>query len=114
MSVYNRFFGKRESDDRADDLLAGKKADDSPALQVLLANEFKIDPAAVTKAMRAYHPSMAKARCELADKLNQDGTLFGLAGWGKHVIQLVGFDLPMPKDAVEVCVAPSHYPQALK
>jgi hypothetical protein len=114
MSVYNRFFGKRESDDRPDDLVAGPKKEDSPALQVLFDEAFTLDPAAVTRALRAYHPSMADARCEAAGELNGEGKVFGLAGWGQHVIQLVGFDLPMPKEAVELCVAPSHYAQALK
>jgi hypothetical protein len=114
MSIYNRFFGNRESEDAPDDLVAGPRRDDSPALQVLFADGIRFDPAAVTQAIRAYHPSMAKGRCEVAGELNQDGKLFGLAGWGEHVIQMVGFDLPMPKDAVELCVAPSHYAQPLK
>jgi hypothetical protein len=114
MSVYNRFFGKRESDDSPNDLVAGPRKDDSPALQVLLEDGFRLDPAAVTRAMRTYHPSMAKARCEVARELNQEGKIFGLAGWGNHAIQIVGFDLPMPTDTVELCVAPSHYPQQLK
>src|SRR5262249_41255966 len=59
-------------------------------------------------------PAMAKARCEVAAELSQEGKLFGLAGWGNHVIQLVGFDAPMPTDSVELCVAPSHYGQPLK
>src|SRR5262249_17744148 len=114
MSIFTRFFGKREADDRPDDLVAGPKQEDGPALQVLFANPFKLDAAAVTQAMRVYHPSMAKGRCELAPKLNEEGKLFGLAGWGQHVVKLVGFNLPMPHDPVEACVAPSHYPEALK
>ena len=27
--------------------------------------------------------------------------MFGLAGWEKHVIRLVGFDAPMPAESVE-------------
>jgi hypothetical protein len=114
MSVYTRFFGKRESDDNPDDLVAGPKKEDGPALQVLFADAFTLDAAAVTKAMRAYHPSMASARCEVAGEPNREGKIFGLAGWGPHVIQLVGFDVPMPKETVELCVAPSHYAQPLK
>jgi hypothetical protein len=114
MSVFNRFFGKRESDDGPDDLVADPKKENGPALQVLFADAFTLDPAAVTRAMRAYHPSMANGRCELADELNQEGKIFGLAGWGEQVIQLVGFDLPMPKEVVELCVAPAHYGQPLK
>lgn len=40
--------------------------------------------------------------------------MLGMVGWGKHVIQLVGFDVPYPANALEACVAPSHYPQELK
>jgi len=114
MSIFTRFFGKSESDDRADDLVAGPKKEDAPALQVLFSGAFKLDAAAVAKAMRAYHTSMATARCDVPEELNQEGKIFGLAGWDKHVIQIVGFDLPMPAEVVELCVAPSHYPQALK
>jgi hypothetical protein len=57
---------------------------------------------------------MADARCEVPRELSQEGKVFGLAGWGRHVIRLVGFDLPMPKDTVEPCVAPSHYARPLK
>jgi len=114
VSIYNRFFGKRESDDRPDDLVAGPKQEDGPALQVLFADRFRLDPAAVAGAMREYHPSMAGARCDIAGGLNEEGKLFGLAGWGGHVIQLVGFDVPMPRDPVETCIAPSHYSQSLK
>jgi hypothetical protein len=114
MSVYNRFFGKRESDDSPDDLLAEPKKGEPPALQVLLADGFSLDPAKVTEAMRGYHPSMAKARCDIAGELTPEGKILGLAGWDKHVLQLVGFDVPMPKETVELCVAPSHYGVSLK
>jgi hypothetical protein len=80
----------------------------------LFADAFTLDPTAVTRAMRAYHPSMANARCEVVDELNREGKIFGLASWGEHVIQLVGFDVPMPKETIELCVAPSHYAQPLK
>src|SRR5262249_33880112 len=101
VSLFTRFFGKREADDRPDDLVAGPKQEAAPALQVLFADGFKFDPAAATAAMRQYHPSMAGARCEVAPELNEEGKTFGLAGWGEHVIQLVGFDLPMPSEPVE-------------
>ena len=81
---------------------------------MLFTGGIGLDPAAVTAGLRAYHPTLANTRCELAGGLNQEGKLFGLIGWGDHVIQLVGFAQPMPSDHVEVCVAPSHYPQPLK
>jgi hypothetical protein len=114
MSIFSRFFGKRELDDAPVELVAGPKKDDSPALQVLFADSFRLDPLAVAATMRAYHSSMDQARYEVAEELNQRGNIFGLAGWGDHVIKVVGFDVPMPKDVVELCVAPSHYGQPLK
>ena len=41
MSIFTRFFGKSESDDRVDDLVAGPKKEDAPALQVLFSGAFK-------------------------------------------------------------------------
>jgi hypothetical protein len=57
---------------------------------------------------------MSRVRCEIDPALTREGKVFGMAGWGKHVVRCVGFDLPMPADAVEACVAPSHYPEELK
>jgi hypothetical protein len=114
VSIFNRFFGKRESDDRPSDLIAEPGEGNVPTLQVLFAGGLKLDSAAVASAMRGYHPSMARADCEVVEELSQEGKIFGLAGWGNHVIKLVGFDLPMPKEVVEACVAPSHYAPELK
>jgi hypothetical protein len=114
MSLFERFFGKRGPDDQPTDLVAGSKKKDGPTLQVLLTGTSKLDPRTVTAALRAYHPSLAQARCEVAEDLQQEGKTFGLAGWGEHVLQLVGFDVPMPREPVEQCVAPSHYGQNLK
>jgi len=114
MSIHTRFFGQREADDAPDALVGGKKTDNAPALQVLLADAAALDPDAITEALRRWHPSLAQARCEVAGELNEERKLFGLAGWGPHVLQLVGFDVPMPAGAVEACVAPSHYGPDLK
>jgi hypothetical protein len=57
---------------------------------------------------------MAKVRCEIDPALARDGNVFGMVGWGKHIVRCVGFDAPMPSQSVEACVAPSHYPQELK
>ncbi len=114
MSIFSRFFGKKEEGDRETQLVANPEIEDPLSLQVLFEDRFRFEPGAVAKGLRSYHPSMARARCEVAPELSQKGTVFGLAGWGKHVIRLVGFDLPMPAEAVETCVAPSPYPRELK
>jgi hypothetical protein len=114
MSLFTRFFGTTDETDAPDALVAnGDREKDATSLQVLFATSLP-NAADTTATLRAYHPSMASASCEIDADMSQEGKLIGLAGWGPHVVQLVGFDLPMPADAVEKCVGPSHYPQPVK
>ena len=115
MSIFSRFFGTTEEDDIDDSqLVANPKIDTPLSLQVLFVERPPLDSDRLIKAFKSYHPSMSKVRCEIDPELNQEGTVFGLVGWGKHIIRCVGFDLPMPSEAVHACVAPSHYPEELK
>lgn len=115
MGILTRFFGKEpQADDRGGDLVANRKTQNRLGLQVLFKEKFTPDAGCLTEAMQSYHISMKRARFEIDPGLLERGTVFGLAGWGKHVVQLVGFDGPMPADAVERCLAPSHYGQELK
>ena len=115
MSLFSRFFGKKADDDTHVASLTANPAIQSPlSLQVLFEGTLSLTSESVTEALRAYTPSMSAAQCELDVELSAEGKLFGILGWGKHVIKLVGFDLPMPADAVEACVAPAHYPQVVK
>ena len=116
MSIFSRFFGKSDADDSADGqrLVANPKIERPLSLQVLFAEPAVLDPDRLTEALRTYHRSMSAIRCEIDTALAREGKVFGLVGWGKHVVRCVGFDLPMPSKAVEACVAPSHYPEELK
>jgi Domain of unknown function (DUF4261) len=115
MGILTRFFGREpQADDRGGDLVATRRTKSPLSLQVLFQEKFTPDAGRLTEAMRSYHISMKRARFEIDPGLLERGTVLGLAGWGKHVVQLVGFDGPMPADAVERCVAPSHYGQELK
>jgi hypothetical protein len=38
----------------------------------------------------------------------------GLIGWGRHVVKLVAFHAPTPKEALEACVHPAHYAPEIK
>lgn len=111
MSIFSRFFGRKEEPTDTQALSANSDIENALSLQVLFAAPLAIDEAALTAALRAYHPSMADARAEIAPDLPE---FLGLAGWDKHVVRMVGFDAPYPNDALEVCVAPAHYPAALK
>ena len=96
MSIFERFFGKDKSEEGEGMSAApdGAAEDGAAALQLLFAGELQFDPQAITRAMRAYHPSMANAHCEIAPELNEQGHVFGLAGWDKHVIRLFGMNFP--------------------
>ena len=97
MSVIERF------------MQAGGKENDGRALQLLFAQRTVLDPAAVQRSLRAYHPSMAAAICEIDEATAQQGTPMGLLSWGEHVVRLVGFDVPMPTEVVEKCLQPAHF-----
>jgi len=111
MSIFSRFFGRNEESADSAALLANPDIAQPLSLQVLFAEPLAITEAALADALRAYHPTMAKARAEIAPDMPE---FLGMAGWDKHVVRLVGFNAPYPQDALEACVAPSHYPAAMK
>jgi hypothetical protein len=115
MSLFDRFFGKRaDADASREPLVANPAIEETLGLQVLLPEARPLDATQLTRTLRALDGSLADARCEIDDELSREGKLFGLLGWGKHVIRLVGFDAAMPATAVETCVAPAHYAADLK
>jgi hypothetical protein len=115
MSIFSRFFGKSDADDSGGgQLVANPKIEHPLSLQVLFPKPCSLHPDYLAEALRSYNPSMSTARCEIDPALNREGNVFGMVGWGKHVVRCVGFNHPMPADAVEACVAPSHYSQELK
>ena len=111
MSIFSRFFGRKEESTDARALAANPDIENPLSLQVLFAQPLALDEDGFTDALRAYHPSMSEARAEIAPDMQE---VLGLAGWGEHVVRLVGFNAPYPKDSLEVCVATSHYPATVK
>jgi|SRR5688572_2677211 len=116
MSLFSRFFGKLDDDDppKAKTLIANANIEEPLGLQVLFAEKVSLYPKKLTAALEAYDRGIRKVKCEFDPTLGKQGNLLGMVGWDQHVIKLVGFDAPMPKEAVELCVAPAHYPTALK
>jgi hypothetical protein len=115
MSLFSRFFGRKDTDDLAGaQLLANPDIKAPLSLQVLFPETCRLDAGQLIGAFKSYHRSMSDVRCEIDSELNREGNLFGMIGWGKHVIRLVGFDRPYPAEALEARVAPSHYTQELK
>lgn len=110
-SVWSRFFGNKDVPVDSIALIANKDIENPPSLQVLFPGPLQIRATALGQRLRSYHPSMHSARVDLASDVPQ---VFGLAGWDKHVVRLVGFDAPFPQESLEQCVAPAHYPQEVK
>jgi Domain of unknown function (DUF4261) len=102
MSIHTRFFGKRDDDQR------------KVALGLLCDGPLRLDAEAITQTLRAFHPSMANATCEIDAGTQAQGTPIGLVRWGEHVISFLGFDTPMPAPVVERCLQPAHFGQELK
>ena len=111
MSLISRFFGRKDEPENPVALVAAPDVEHPLSVTVVFDGPLQVDIAALTAALRTYHPSMKQARVETEPTLEQ---VFGLAGWGSHVVRLVGFDSPYPSEALEACVAPAHYGQDLK
>src|SRR5262245_3388584 len=115
MSLFSRFFGRKDADDHAGGQLEANPDIKRPlCLQVLFPDARRLASDQLVGALRAYPRSMSQGQCEIDPELSREGKVFGMLGWGKHVIRLVGFDAPYPAEILEACVAPSHYPQELK
>lgn len=114
MGLFERFFGKKESAAPSGPLTANPAIQNGLSLQVLFSTPFSLDTEKLAATLRGYHRELSKARCELDPQTVAQGTPFGLVGWGKHVIRVVGFNVPMPPQVVETCVGPSHYGPELK
>ncbi len=117
MSIISRFFGRKEKhaeQDQAAALVANPAITDPLALTALLMQPSAVDAQNLVEALQATDNSLAGVRVDIDPELSAQGNLFGLVGWGRHVVKLVGFDAPMTGDALEACLAPSHYGQELK
>jgi len=84
------------------------------SLQLLFPLLPNLDSASLTKSLRRYHRSTTSATFDVNPESMAHGTPVAQARWGRHVIDVVGLDAPMPSSAVEFCVAPAHYAQQMK
>ncbi|WP_437881291.1 hypothetical protein [Pseudomonas sp. LRF_L74] len=112
MSIFSRFFGRKDAGKaQSSGLVANPQLKGNVSLQVVFPAGLPRDQSVLTARLRGYHPEMAGASCDISTEVEQ---FFALAGWGRHVVQMVGFDLSSPQESIEACVAPAHYSQALK
>jgi hypothetical protein len=115
MGLIERFFGKRGGGPGdAGKLVPNPALENPPSLQVLFGRPLKIDSAGLTRSLRAYHPELAQAACDVQTAGEGYQGFVGAAGWANHVVKLVGIGVPMPSDVAEFCVRASHYKEDLK
>src|SRR5437868_6140167 len=97
MGLFDRFFGRGGEEPADTGKPTANPALENPlSLQLLFAERPALDAGALMRTLRAYHPEMAAAACEIDSASGAQGTPLGLIGWEKHVVRLVGFDVPMP------------------
>jgi hypothetical protein len=113
MGFLERLFGRRKADESSRRGVS-KELGTPLGLQLLFPGRLRVDVAVLTRTLRGLHASLAQAECEMNPQLSALGTPVGLIQWGTHGVQWVGFDAPMPRVAVERCVAPAHYGAELK
>jgi hypothetical protein len=97
-----------------------------PGLQLLFAKPPTVPTAALTAALRDYHPELADANAEIvpvadlppgAEVVSPNGppaAAVGLAAWREHLVKLIFFHAPMPDGAAEVCLRPALLPPEMK
>lgn len=110
MGIISRFFGRKDADSLVSSpLVANPQLKDPLSLELLFLQPPELDNQRLSEALYKTDKSLSKAMVELDSELTAQGTPLGLIGWGKHVVQLVGFSAPMPSEALERCLEPSHY-----
>ncbi len=99
--------------------------DQPVSFQVLFRDLVDLSGAGLQAALRDYHADLATATLELGPcppETAPDAThsnlpapaIMGAARWAHHEVKLLGFDTPMPANAVEGCLQPALMPPELK
>jgi hypothetical protein len=114
MSTTSRFFG--EPDHMPGKRLVANPGTVGEALSFILLfpDQYRPSELGLTKALREHPLCSNEARVEIDPHCAAKGTPLGLAGWGDHVMQLIGFDAPMPPQDLAHSLQVSHCDQALK
>lgn len=119
MSIFDKLFG-RSKEATPPSPHAGAAPPRPPSgrktigLQLLFPGPMNLSSASLQSVLHGYGGAASTATFALDAAGIKKGTPFGRAQWGRHVVDIVGFDVPMSADVVEKVVAPAHYPQPLK
>lgn len=87
----------------------------APAFVVLFANTPPTDAGALTADLRRTHAETAEGTFELQPgESDGEETVRGLAEWGPHAVQLLGYAGRVPDDVLDRCVHPAPLRPELK
>jgi hypothetical protein len=114
VETIERFFvpGKEASFDFVPEMI---EAPQGPlSLQVLFPGSLSLDSDQLNKALKAYHPTLPEKTFKVEGSQAQQSALFAIGKWGHHIVNLVGFNAPMPPYMVEMCLQSAPYSAALK
>lgn len=120
MGLIERFAGQPDPEIPFGELVANPAIERPVSYQLLFLETLDIDADALTLALRAYHPSVGKARAELVEVVlenvpeEESHSLIGLVGWANHIVKIVGFNARIPDSVFETCVRPAHFDMQLK
>jgi hypothetical protein len=119
MSIFDKLFGR--SKDATPPPAASvpvpqidPKNRDGVGLQLLFPGPLNLNTASLQSILRSYGGPASTATFAIDADAAKQGTPFGRAQWGRHVVDIIGFNAPMPSDVVEKVVGGAHYPQPLK
>lgn len=111
MTFLERFLG--HAPPIAGELAADPACEHGPAFVVLFTADLPADATALAADLRGLHSETASGSFELHAGTGEEA-LLGLAGWGPHVVQLLGYAEPAPTELLERCVHPSPLRHELK
>ncbi len=116
MALFDKIFKRTDSPKSAPAQTSASSAGNKKrlSLQIVYPVLPPLNAETLTKKMRAFDAAMAQGSVDIAEGSVEKGTPFGQLRWGPHVVELVGFDAPMPPQTASLCVAPAHYGQDLK
>jgi hypothetical protein len=86
----------------------------SPALIMVFRRVGSYPADDLQRTLLQMSPDLASLTVQIMPGSAQQGTPVIRVAWRMHVIEIVGFNVPLPKAVVDECVQPAHYSQDLK
>ncbi|MDJ0837854.1 MAG: hypothetical protein QNK37_15160 [Acidobacteriota bacterium] len=108
MVSFTSFFNSRKT------VAANPGVDKPLTLQVLFRGDRDLETKHLQKSLRTYHRATRSAVCKEHQVADPTVNTDCLVGWQKHVIRLIGYNAPVPADAVRRCARPFFKSEEVK